>query len=406
MSNPAGSAGTGLLAGLRVVELSSFVAAPTCGLTLAQLGAEVIRVDPAGGAADARRWPLANGASMYWAGLNRGKRSVELDLATAAGQETLAELIALPGPDAGIFVSNVSGKPWLSPALLRSKRADVIQVEVLGNPDGGAAVDYTVNAETGLPYATGPAGQHQPINHTLPAWDLLCGLHVAVAVLACLRARSRDGRGHHATVALRDVALATLTTLGFLPEAHKVGTSRPPLGNFVYGTFATDLPLSDGSHVMVVAITRRQWSALLDVTGTARVVAAIERELGADFRDEGTRFEHRELLAALIKPWFAGRTLDQVRDSLAGTHVLWSPFRTFAQAVGDGLGAADPILAVREEAELGMMLATGGPVRIDGHVQCPAAAPVRGADTRAVLEALLGNPGTPATSSAKENRDA
>jgi 2-methylfumaryl-CoA isomerase len=390
VSESGASVRSGLLSGLRIVELSSFVAAPTCGLTLAQLGADVIRVDPVGGAPDARRWPLANGASMYWAGLNRGKRSVELDLATPAGQETLAELVGLPGQDAGIFVTNVSGKPWLSPGLLRKSRDDLIQVDVLGTPDGGAAVDYTVNAETGLPYATGPASQHLPVNHTLPAWDLLCGLHVAVAVLACLRARSRDGRGHHVTVALRDVALATLTTLGFLPEAHKTGTSRPPLGNFVYGTFATDLPLGDGSRVMVVAITQRQWSALLDATGTARVVAAIERELGADFCDEGTRFEHRELLVSVIKPWFADRTLGQVRDSLSGTHVLWSPFLTFAQALAEGLGAAEPVLTVREEAELGMMLATAGPVRVDGVVQCPAAAPVLGADTRAVLGGLLG----------------
>ena len=83
------------LAGVRVVEISSFVAVPLAGMTLAQLGAEVIRVDPIGGAADYHRWPLAeSGASIYWAGLNKGKRSVAADMRSPEGQRLIQRLIA------------------------------------------------------------------------------------------------------------------------------------------------------------------------------------------------------------------------------------------------------------------------------------------------------------------------
>src|ERR1700742_4865499 len=94
------------LSGVRIVEISSFVAVPLAGMTLAQLGAEVIRVDPIGGAADYRRWPLSDdGESIYWAGLNKGKRSGAADLRSEVGQELVARLIA----DSGVFITNVAG---------------------------------------------------------------------------------------------------------------------------------------------------------------------------------------------------------------------------------------------------------------------------------------------------------
>ena len=96
------------LAGVRVVEFASFVAAPSSGLALAQLGAEVIRVDPLGGNVDYRRWPLSSqtGASLYWNSLNRGKRSVTLDLKSARGRDLLLALATAPGADAGVVVDN------------------------------------------------------------------------------------------------------------------------------------------------------------------------------------------------------------------------------------------------------------------------------------------------------------
>ena len=375
------------LAGLRVVEVSSFVAAPTAGLTMRQLGAEVIRIDPVGGAADTSRWPLSpDGRSLYWAGLNRGKRSVELDLASPEGQAAIVDLVCAPGDGNGILVSNLFGKSWLSDEVLRARRSDLIHVQVLGRSDGSPAVDYVVNAATGLPYATGPEQLADPVNHVLPAWDLLCGMHAATAVLAALHRRREHGVGAHVTVSLEDVATGTLATLGMLAEAHQSGVARPRVGNAVYGSFGADFVLSDGGAVMVAAITNRQWRELLDVTGRKEAVAAVESAVQADFADEGDRFRHRDVLVTLLQPWFAERTLEQVAKALDATHILWSPFRRLTDLADDVAQGRSPVARVHDEAGLGANVVTTGPLRLRGEDEPEVApAPTLGDDTADVL---------------------
>src|ERR1700691_5160178 len=159
MTTP-GSGADAPLAGLRIIEISSFVAAPLGGMTLAQLGADVIRVDPLGGAADTTRWPLApNGdgrsvgagwpgkPSLYWAGLNKGKRSVTLDFRSEAGRNTIARLVRNSGQDGGIVLTNAAF-PWLSYDALKAARPDLIHLLITGKHDGGPAADHTGNAAT------------------------------------------------------------------------------------------------------------------------------------------------------------------------------------------------------------------------------------------------------------------
>jgi 2-methylfumaryl-CoA isomerase len=381
----------GPLAGVRIVEVASFVAAPSAGLVLRQLGADVIRVDPVGGAPDIDRWPLSEaGRSLYWAGLNRGKRSVMLDLRSDDGHEQLRQLVTAPGPANGILLTNLSGKPWLADDLLRTTRPDLIHVQVLGTSDGGPAVDYTVNAAVGLAYATGPRHGTEPVNNALPAWDLLCGQQAAVAILAGLHRRQLTGEGTHATVALDDVAASTLTTLGMLPEAQLNAASRPPYGNAVYGSYGSDFPTSDGERVMVVALTPRQWTSLLETTGTTRVVTAVEAELGADFSREGDRWTHRDVLTALIRPWFAARTVAEITDALAVSHVLWSPFRRLADVAAELSSTTyHGVVGSRDDPGIGSILATTGAIRLrDVPDREPAAAPTLGEHTDSVLGAL------------------
>jgi len=359
-----------------------------------QLGAEVIRIDPVGGAADTTRWPLSDeGRSLYWAGLNRGKRSVELDLTSPEGQAALVDLVCAPGDGGGILVSNLFGKSWLSDQALRARRSDLIHVQVLGRSDGAPAVDYVVNAASGLPLATGPEQLAEPVNHVLPAWDLLCGMHAATAVLAALHRRREHGVGAHVTVSLEDVAASTLTTLGMLTEAHQTGVARPRVGNAVYGSFGADFTLADGTVAMVAAITGRQWRELLDVTGRADAVRAVESAVGADFGDEGDRFLHREVLVTLMRPWFAERTVEQVATVLDATHILWSPFRRLTDLADDVARGRSPVAQVRDEPGLGSNVVTGGPLRPRGEdddepAPPPPPAPVLGADTDAVLGSI------------------
>jgi 2-methylfumaryl-CoA isomerase len=382
------------LAGLRVIEVSSFVAAPLGGLTLAQLGAEVIRVDPLGGAPDVRRWPLApSGASLYWTGLNKGKRSVVLDFRSAAGQRLVADLVAASGDGGGIVLTNVGGQAWVSYPELARRRADLIHLQLLGRHDGGPAVDYTVNAATGFPLVTGPEEVAGPVNHVLPAWDIACGLYAAVGLLAAERHRRLTGRGRAVTLALEDVALAVAGHLGFLAEAQLAaagrGQERSRIGNHLFGGFARDFATGDGERVMVVTLTARHFRDLARVTGLTETFSELERLLHADFSEDGDRYAHREVIASLLSPWFAGRDYAGVATALGGTSVLYSRYQSFAELAADPGLAAHPVLGRVDQPGVGSLLVPGSPLVTDG-AGGAVPAPALGADTAAVLAELLG----------------
>jgi 2-methylfumaryl-CoA isomerase len=379
------------LAGLRIIEVSSFVAAPLGGMTLAQLGAEVIRIDPLGGAPDTTRWPLApNGGSLYWAGLNKGKRSVTLDLRSPDGQRAVAGLLASSGPDGGILLTN-AGYPWLGYDALRNARPDLIHLRVTGRHDGSPAVDYTVNAGMGFPLATGDEATAGPVNHVLPAWDVACGLYAATGILAAERHRRRTGAGRAITLALADVALAVTGHLGFLAEGGLSDAGRPRIGNHLYGGFARDFRTKSGDSVMVVTLTARHYADLARVTGRTGALAAVERALGADFTQDGDRYAQREVIAALIAPWFAGHTTGEVAEALGATSVLWERYRTFAELAAAPETLANPMVGLIDQPGIGRILATGTPLAQPGAPQAPAPAPVLGADTETILAELRKN---------------
>lgn len=186
---------------------------------------------------------------------------------------------------------------------LTARRRDLINVRVQGHADGRRAVDYTVNAEVGVPQLTGAVLNAGPTNHVLPAWDLVTGLTVSTGVLAALHERSRTGRGAYVQLALADVALAGVANLGWLSEAADRGRDRPRHGNHLYGSFGVDFACSDGHRVMVVALTEGQWSALTAATGTEEVFAALGKVLDADLSRDTERYRLRDTHCA-----GAGRT--------------------------------------------------------------------------------------------------
>ena len=379
------------LAGLRVIEVSSFVAAPLGGMTLAQLGADVIRVDPLGGAADRTRWPLAsNGGSLYWAGLNKGKRSVTLDFRSPGGRDTLKRLVAGSGEDGGIVLTNTAFG-WLSHQALSEDRPDLIHLLITGRPGGGPAVDYTVNAATGFPLATGPQDLAGPVNHVLPAWDVACGLYAATGILAAERHRRRTGQGRAITLPLADVALAVTGHLGFLAEPQAGDGGRPRIGNHLYGGFTRDFRTDNGDWVIVCVLTPRHFADLAAATGLGETLAGLAKALGADFRRDGDRYAHREVIAALLAPWFAARTTEKVAVAFEGTSVLWERYRTFADLAADPEVTANPLVRLIDQPGIGEVLATGLPLAQPGLPDVKPA-PELGADTDAVLAEFLGEP--------------
>lgn len=375
------------LTGVRVIEISSFVAVPLAGMTLAQLGAEVIRIDPIGGAADYRRWPLtADGESIYWAGLNKGKRSVAIDMRRPEGQSLVTRLVA----DCGILITNIVGKQWNSYDSLRRLRQDLIHLEVSGRADGSTGVDYTVNAGTGFPLVTGPPDQDGPINHVLPSWDVSCGLYAALSVLAALRRRDATGKGSNIQLSLDDVALATASNLGFLTEVMINGVQRPRVGNAIYGQYGENFSSNDGAIFMVVTLTQRHFHDLVALTGTAKAVAAVAENLGADFGDEGQRYEHRAVLTGLFAPWFRRHSAAEIASGLARGSVLWERYQSFAEVVEGPRVTDNPLFAPLIQPRIGTYLAPGLPMSFDGRHVRPRAAPAIGQDTADVLAEKLG----------------
>ena len=209
-------------------------------------------------------------------------------------------------------------------------------VALTGNPDGSSEVDYTVNPATGFPWATGPRNLAEPLNTVLPAWDIAMGGLAATGMLAAERHRTRTGEGQLVRLALSDVAFAMVGNLG----RDRRGAARRPAtsardGNYLYGAFGHDFDTRDGRRVMVVALTDRQWNALLDVTGIGEPCARSREATGHDLDTETGRFEGRDLIAALLRPWFEARDLAEVRAAFAGTGVSWGPYQTFRQLVDE-----------------------------------------------------------------------
>ncbi|MET0473564.1 MAG: CoA transferase [Mycobacterium sp.] len=378
------------LAGVRIIEISSFVAVPLAGMTLAQFGAEVIRVDPVGGAADYHRWPVTSeGESIYWAGLNKGKLSAAIDARSAEGQELITRLIV----DGGVLITNVAGRQWHSYETLVKSRPDLIHVEVSGRADGGTGVDYTVNAGIGFPMVTGPTGCASPVNHVLPAWDVTCGLYVALAVTAALRHRDATGQGQRVGIPLENVALATAGNLGFLTEVMVNGEGRERIGNSIYGQYGQAFVSGDGASFMVVALTGRHFRDLTELTGTAKAVAALGEALGVDLTDEGQRYRHRDALTGLFTVWFSGHSAAEIAAALSATSILWERYRTFADAATDPKVTDNPLFTTLDQPRIGRYLAPGLPVAIDGSYQPAVPAPELGDHTADVLRERLGLPG-------------
>ncbi len=378
------------LEGLTVVEGSAFVAAPSGGMTLAQLGADVIRFDRIGGGIDHRRWPLTpDGASLYWNGLNKGKRSLAVDLGDPEAQDLVAELVGR----AGNFLTNFPAVGWLSYESLRQRGDGLVMVAITGNHDGTTAVDYTVNCAVGYPSATGHADDPRPVNNVVPAWDLVCGQMAAVGLLAADRRRILEGVGDLVTLALSDVALATVSMLGSLAEAQLLGTQREAIGNDLYGAYGSDFPTGDGRRVMVVAISPKQWRGLQSATGTTDAVEALADELGVDFVDEGERYLARDRLGGLFGPWFAARTLAEVASGLDAEGVCWGPYRTFIEMVDEDqrCSTVNPLFADLDQPGVGRHLVCGSPLAFAGvEGRGAATAPRLGEHTEQVLADDLG----------------
>jgi 2-methylfumaryl-CoA isomerase len=294
-------------------------------------------------------------------------------------------------------LTNLPPLPGLDYQSLKAARADIILLRLIGNRDGTAAVDYTVNAASGFPLVTGSGGGRDgaPVNHVLPAWDIAAGLYLASALLAAERHRTRTGAGQEVVAALSDVMLAMVGHLGYVGDVHINGRARPAIGNDLYGSFGRDFGCADGHRVMIIALTPRQWRALGRATGLADKLAMIGAIMEVDLDSEDGRFEARDAIAALLGRWCAGRSLAEIRTAFAGTGVLWGPFQDFVGLVRDDprCSPANPLFADIVQPGIGRYPMPGLPLDFGAAPRQPTPpAPRLGEHTDAVLAQVLGLP--------------
>jgi 2-methylfumaryl-CoA isomerase len=219
------------------------------------------------------------------------------------------------------------------------------------------------------------------------------GLHAAIGILAAERHRNTTGMGSLVRLALSDVAFAMVGNLGRIAQAQVGQAADSKDDNYLYGAFGHDFATRDGRRVMVVALTERQWQALVQATGISDAVSAMQAETGLDLDTEGGRYAARDRIASLLRPWFAARTLAEVRRAFEQSGVSWGPYQTFRQLVEEDprCSPANPMFSEVLHPGLGTFLTPGSPLDFSTEPRLPTSpAPVLGEHTDEILSDLLG----------------
>ena len=195
------------------------------------------------------------------------------------------------------------------------------------------------------------------------------------------------------SIALKDVALAALGHLGMLAEAELGESDRPRYGNYLYGAFGRDFVTHDARRIMVVGLTRQQWSGLLKATELGTEMAALGTRMGRDLDDEGERFRARREIAAVLDGWISARTLDEIVPLFQEHRVSWGPYRRLRETLASDpdCSTANPMFARIEQPGIGEFLVPGTPFDFGAVPRAHAGrAPLLGEHTDEILLDVLG----------------
>jgi crotonobetainyl-CoA:carnitine CoA-transferase CaiB-like acyl-CoA transferase len=386
----------GALSHVRVLDLSRVLAGPWASQVLADLGAEVIKIERPGTGDETRAWgpPWLRGAdgaetaeSAYFASANRGKKSVAVDVTRPEGQAIVRRLAERSDVLLENFKVGALARYGLGYEDLARVNPALVYCSITGFGQTGPyrsrpGYDFMIQAMGGLMSVTGePDGA--PMKVGVAITDLLTGMYAATAVLAALAHRDRSGRGQWIDLALLDVQVATLANQGegYLASGRapgRLGNAHPSI--VPYQAFAT----ADG-HVVLAVGNDGQFERLCEVAGRP----ALARD--PRFRTNAARVEHRAEVVAALAPLLAGRTTAGWIAALEEAGVPCGPINDLAQVF------ADPQIrhrGMRVEAPhpvAGTVPMVASPIRLSGTpISHDAAPPTLGQHTREVLVELLG----------------
>ncbi|TQM09045.1 CaiB/BaiF CoA transferase family protein [Pseudonocardia kunmingensis] len=380
------SGGTAPLAGVTVLEVGAFMAAPFATMQLADLGATVLKIEVPGAGDPVRTTgPFLDGHSSPFARLNRNKRSVALDLKSEAGREALRRLAA----DADVLVENLRPgamrKLGLDYESLRESAPRLVYASASGwGQDGPLAhlpgLDIMAQARGGLMSITGtPDGE--PTKIGVPICDLVCALYVALAVTAALRERDRTGRGQHVDVSLLEAGVSFAVW-----EAGKyfaTGEVGRPLGSAHQTSAPYQAVRTSDGHVTLGAVTPKTWSGLCDVLGLG-ALRGDER-----YADASRRHAHREALIAEIEDVTRNWTSADLVRALDDAGVPCAPIADYGQVFTDEHLNRREYFWDAEHPVLGAVRQLGSPMRFSRTPAVRAAAgPLLGEGTADALRAV------------------
>lgn len=372
------------LAGLRVLDLTRVMAGPFCTALLADLGAEVIKLEPPQGDDYRHIGPFVQGESALFTLMNRGKDSIVLDLKDPSAAATAREIALHCDVVVENFRPGVASRLGLGPEL-RNDKPGLIYASISGFGQSGPAAhlpayDLVAQAMSGLMAATGEDGG-APLKVGESYGDLMAGLYASWAILAALHKRTTTGEGSTLDVAMFDALFSLLPTshaVQFYAHAapQRVG-NRHPLST-PFGCFAT----ADGQAVIAV-LGDRQWQALCTLIGQPQ--AATDPR----YLTDETRTAHEPLVKAMIEDWSRSLPTAQVVQALSAAGIPTAPIQSLAEAANSDHARAHGLVSDLPHASLGTAKTIGQPVRFDGEKPiAPRSAPTLGADGPAILARL------------------
>ncbi|HEU5194995.1 MAG TPA: CoA transferase [Methylomirabilota bacterium] len=381
-----------LFAGVRVLDLSRMLAGPYGSLLLADMGAEVIKVEePDGGDPMRVMGPpfLPDGESAYFLAINRNKKSVALDLTKPAGRDVFLDLAREADVVWENFRPGIMQRLGLPYATLAAANPRLVMCSISAYGQDGPyrdwpAFDLALQAMGGAMSLTGEEGS-RPVRMGLPIGDLAGGMFGAYAVAGALYRRSRTGRGAHVDLSLLDCQVSLLTYIAqyFWTD----GRVPRPLGSghasvVPYGALAT----RDGN--LIVAIFAEKFWA-----GFCRAAEHPDWERDARFATNRDRVANRMALMALIEAAFCERTTDEWLNRLHAAGVPAAPIQAIDRVLSDPQVRHRRMVVDLEHPRHGTLPTLGTPIKVDGALEAPAAPPARlGEHTEPVLRELLKYP--------------